>query len=173
MNKKDCFLLGKITKPHGYKGSLKFYYYVNNAESYASIKAIFIEHNNSEKLIPYFIKNQSKSLADKTVLQLEDIDSIEKAIPLVNKEVYLPLSQEIIVQSPFEELIGFTVVDNKKGILGQIEAILDLNGLFLFQITVSQKEVLIPANKDFIKKIDKPKKEVLINMPDGLLELYL
>ena len=35
------------------------------------------------------------------------------------------------------------------------------------------KEVLIPINESFLKKIDHKKKEVILELPEGLLDVYL
>ena len=35
------------------------------------------------------------------------------------------------------------------------------------------KEVLIPLLKDTIQKVDRKKKELHVQSPDGLIELYL
>ena len=43
----------------------------------------------------------------------------------------------------------------------------------LCKIELNKKEVLIPLNGDTLKKIDHKNKEVKVNLPDGLLEIYL
>ena len=35
------------------------------------------------------------------------------------------------------------------------------------------KEVLIPLNEETLQKVNHKKKEVLVELPDGLLEIYL
>ena len=41
------------------------------------------------------------------------------------------------------------------------------------QIFQDKKEILIPLNQDFIKKIDFKKKSILIDAPEGLIGFYL
>jgi len=43
----------------------------------------------------------------------------------------------------------------------------------LCRIEVNEKEVLIPLNESTIEKIDHKKKEVIVELPEGLLEIYL
>jgi 16S rRNA processing protein RimM len=42
----------------------------------------------------------------------------------------------------------------------------------LCRIELSQKEVLIPLNESFLKKIDHKKKEVIVELPEGLIDIY-
>ena len=48
-----------------------------------------------------------------------------------------------------------------------------MNFITQMQLTMNNKEVLIPLNESTLKKIDRKKKEVHVNLPDGLLEIYL
>ena len=41
----------------------------------------------------------------------------------------------------------------------------------MFAITYKKRELLIPVSKDYIVKIDHDKKEILMDLPDGLLDL--
>jgi len=40
------------------------------------------------------------------------------------------------------------------------------------RINLNNKEALIPLHEETIKKIDKKKKEVLVELPEGLLDVY-
>ena len=56
MEIKDCFQLGKITKPFGYKGEVVFFLDVDEPMDYAEMDSVFIEIGG--KLLPYFcLKN--------------------------------------------------------------------------------------------------------------------
>jgi len=43
----------------------------------------------------------------------------------------------------------------------------------LCRLEINRKEVLIPINGETLEKMDKKNKTVFVNLPDGLLELYL
>ena len=42
----------------------------------------------------------------------------------------------------------------------------------ILQVNANGKEVLIPAIKEIIKKLDREKSVLSIKAPDGLIELY-
>jgi 16S rRNA processing protein RimM len=43
----------------------------------------------------------------------------------------------------------------------------------LCRLEINSKEVLIPLNESTLQKIDHKKRQVLVELPDGLLEIYL
>ena len=69
------------------------------------------------------------------------------------------------------ELLGYSVIDMKLGFLGKIEDLMQITGNELAKITYKGKEVFLPLNEDLIDSIDKEKKELSYNMPEGLLDL--
>jgi len=175
MTKEECYYLGKITKPNGYQGGVNIFLDVDNPHEYTGLDAVFIEERNS--LIPYFIKkiiiHNSKNSA---LVYFEDIENFDDAQTLVNKHLYLPLSSLPKLEGNkfyFHEVTNFKIIDKLKGELGPIHKILDYPNQSLFQVFYHDKEVLIPINDDIIKKLDRTKKEIHIEMPEGLLEVYL
>ena len=69
-------------------------------------------------------------------------------------------------------LIDFLVVNNNDK-LGIVESVIEQPQQIVLQLTMQNKEVLIPVNASTLKKIDRKKKEVHVALPDGLLEIYL
>jgi 16S rRNA processing protein RimM len=57
-------------------------------------------------------------------------------------------------------------------LLGPITDIISNNGQWLLNIaSPNKKNILIPFHEDFIISIDKRKKVVVMDIPDGLLEI--
>ena len=71
------------------------------------------------------------------------------------------------------KLVGYTVEDVNFGKVGIIKAINDSTAQSLFEIDRDGTEILIPMNDAFIKKVDKKKKSILVETPEGLIDLYL
>ena len=72
----------------------------------------------------------------------------------------------------FEILIGFKVLLNDKRILGKITQVAHNPGQDLLSIlTPENKEILIPLHEDFIAKVDKRSKTIVMDLPEGLIEL--
>jgi len=170
---KDYYFLGKIYKPHGYKGKVNIWLDVDDPSEYESLDMVFLHKNGM--LIPYFI-HSIQILNNKAVVEFQDVDSLEKAEMISNTEMYLPLSELPRLTGTkfyFHEVIGFTVIDKTKGRIGKISKILDFPNQAVMQVFFKEKEILIPINPDVILKLDREKKEIHIDAPEGLIELYL
>ena len=56
--------------------------------------------------------------------------------------------------------------------LGEILEIIEQPHQLLGRINWKGKEALIPLNEQFLQKVDKRKKQVLVELPEGLLEVF-
>ena len=73
----------------------------------------------------------------------------------------------------YHEIIGFSVKDVSFGDVGVVSGVNDSNVQPLFEIDRNGTEILIPLIDRFIKKVDKENKVILLEVPNGLIELYL
>ena len=174
MDKESFFCLGKISKTFGYKGQVIVIADSGKPEKYKDLEFVFVEIKHER--VPFFITEFSLQFRNSFSLKLEDIDSSDQAQKLVGCDVYIP-EKEMITETDEEfnlsDLEGFEVTDVKAGYLGKINRILELPQQNIMQIFQGKKEILIPLNEDFIKKIDAKKKSIKIAAPEGLIEFYL
>ena len=172
MLQKDCYQLGKITKPFGFKGQVIFFLDVDTPEDYATLDSVFVEAKGI--LIPYFIKEISIN-GNKATVTFEDLSPAE-AQALVGCNLYLPLDLLPKLTGNkfyYHEIIGWNVVDSEKGDIGTIKSVIDFPAQPLFQIFKNDTEILIPIIDPVIKKVDRDKKTIFITAPNGLIDLYL
>jgi 16S rRNA processing protein RimM len=73
----------------------------------------------------------------------------------------------------FHEVLGFHIIDKNYGLLGKCENILEYPQQALFQVFHNKKEILVPTNDSFIIEVNREKKEITVEMPEGLLDVYL
>jgi 16S rRNA processing protein RimM len=69
-------------------------------------------------------------------------------------------------------LLGYEVVE-EGNILGKILEVIEQPHQLLCRIDVKGKEALIPLHEETIVKIDRKKLQVIVELPPGLLEIYL
>lgn len=172
MTKDQCYQLGKITKPFGYKGQVVFFLDVDTPEDYAALDSVFVEVKGL--LVPYFIK-ELKINGNKATVTFEDL-SAEEAQALVGSNLFLPLDLLPKLDGNrfyFHEVIGWKVIDNEKGDIGTIASVIDYPAQALLQIMKNDKEILIPIIDPVIKKVDRKEKTIHIEAPNGLIDLYL
>jgi 16S rRNA processing protein RimM len=174
MNKADCFHLGYVAKLHGFKGEVSLFLDVTNPEDYASLDAVFIDINN--QLTPFFVDSFKLKNHPFAAVKFEGVTTEEDAKLLLRKNLYLPaqiLPELKGVNFYDHEVVGFTVVDEKYGVVGELQSIIDLSVNPLIQVLNGSKEVLIPLLDGLVKKVDRKSKTLTISAPEGLIELYL
>ncbi|MEN9302608.1 MAG: rRNA processing protein RimM [Bacteroidota bacterium] len=174
MTKSDCFLLGSIAKLHGFKGEVSLFLDVSNPSDYTNIESIFLEING--QLIPYFITSFKLKNKGFAAVKFEGVDNEAQAKVLLKKEVFLPTN--LLVELDEEhfydhEVIGFAVFDSRHGVIGSVETVVELPNNPLLQINFNGKEILVPFFDGLIQKVDREKRELFLNTPEGLIELYL
>ncbi|MFD0990202.1 ribosome maturation factor RimM [Mariniflexile jejuense] len=174
MKKENCFYLGKIVTKYSFKGELLIKLDTDQPELYENLDAMFIEVRNT--LIPFFIESSQLHKSDLLRVRFEDVTNEADADALIKSDVYLPLEFLPKLEGNkfyFHEVIGFTVEDINYGTVGTIVGINDSTAQALFEIEKNGKEILIPMNDEFIEKVDRKNKTILVKTPDGLIDLYL
>ncbi len=174
MRKEDCFYLGKIVKKYGFKGELLAKLDTDEPELYKDLESVFIAIGND--LVPFFIEKSSLHKSTLLRMRIEDVDTEADADALLKSELYLPLNMLPKLsgnQFYFHEIIGFKMVDVEFGEVGQIIGVNDSTAQSLFEVQRGEKQILIPVNDEFIVRLDRIKKEIVVQTPSGLIELYL
>ena len=170
---KGYYLLGKIIRTHGYKGGLKAILDVDQPAEYSKLDMIFIEIKG--QLIPWMIENIHME-NNKANLKLTDLNDMESAEKMVGKFIYLPV--ELLPKLTgkkfyYHEVTGFRVFDKNHGNLGVVDRIVELPNNPLFAISNGQKEILLPVSDEIILRVDRRKKQIDVEAPEGLIDIYL
>jgi 16S rRNA processing protein RimM len=174
MRKEDCFYLGKIAKKFSFKGEVLIYLDTDEPELYENMESVFVEFNNN--LVPFFIENSSLHKNDFLRVQFEDVDNEEEADNIMGCDIYLPLSMLPKLEGNkfyFHEVIGFEIEDKRLGVFGKIVSINDSTAQPLFEVINGNVEILVPMIDQFLVKIDRENKKVIMDLPEGLVEMYL
>ena len=172
MKKEDCFYLGKISKPFGYKGEVSVFLDVDSPEEYSELEEVYVEIN--KRLVRYEIES-IRIQTNKAVVRFADVTN-EDVSRLVGKSLFLPLEYLPELEGNnfyFHEIIGFDVEDKQKGMVGKIAGVYENTPQPLLSIEFEGKEILIPAIDSIITEVDRSKRLMKIKAPQGLIELYL
>lgn len=171
--KKDCFLLGYISKPHGHKGELQLVLQIDLPDDFLAPAVAFIEIN--EKLVPFFISKFEFIIQGKVIIGFDDISSLAQAERFTSRHIYL--QNECLPESEGDgqfydfEIIGYTVVDEMLGNIGTIESIeQNAHQPLLIVKNKNGQEILIPLVQEFIKRFSKKSKRIEMVLPEGLVE---
>ena len=174
MVKDDFFYLGKILKTYGSKGHLLIFLDVDDPVRYEKMETVFIGIENDR--IPFSIEELELKQKNSARIRFEDVRTADDAGIYVGRELYLPIGMLPPLKGKkfyYHEVIGFTVLDKNHGNIGIITSILDLPQQSLMQIRHGSKEILIPVVDKVLLKVDRSKKELHIQAPEGLIEIYI
>lgn len=171
IKKEEVFKIGIINKPHGVKGEVSFTFTDDIFDRVEDCDYLVLLLDGI--LVPFFIEEYRFRSDNVALVKFEGIDSTEKARTLTNVEVYYPVKfimddQEEI--SSWNYFIGFRVEDVHHGCLGTVVDVDDATMNVLFVIENGDEEVLLPAHEEFILDIDRKKKILKVDIPDGLLD---
>ncbi len=173
MDLKDYFQLGTIVRSHGVRGDLVLYLDVDEPNSYKSMKSLFLEDSNGLKEYNITAIRINANLA---TVHLNGIPDRNTSDLYLKKKVFLPVKSLPPLKEKqfyFHEVIGFTLLDKKAGNLGSITNVYELPQHPVLAIELNSKEVLIPAVADFIIHINRENKTVEMDLPEGLIDVYL
>ena len=174
MNIDSCYELGLITRPHGLKGEVQIHLDVDYPEDYEELESVFVEIH--KQLVPFFISSFHLIKDQKAIVQFDDIDSFEAAEKVKGARLFLPLNTLPELdegQFYFHEVVGYKIVDNTLGELGEVLTFNDASAQTIMVMEYSEKEVLIPVVEGILLKADHTKKQILVDLPEGLLDVYL
>ncbi len=173
MKPSQCFQLGIVSRPHGLKGEVYVALDTDFPEDYTEMESVFLLQNG--KLVPFFI-DRIQIRNSEALVKFEEIDDKEAALSIKGLSLHLPLDQLPELENDqfyFHEIIGYQIIDQNTGELGKVGQVYEAGHQDLIGMDYKEKEVLIPINDDIILTVDREKETLLVNLPAGLLDLYL
>lgn len=173
MKKQEAYQIGYILKTHGLKGGVSASFDMDNPLDYILSNALFLDTKGG--LVPYFIEDVNVNQG-KGFIKFEDVDSVESAKQLIGLDVYIPLADLPKLEEGefyYHEIIDFKIMDKEIGAIGKVEEVIDLKSHAVMRTTYQGKEVLIPMHEEVLLKAEMDKEELHVQLPDGLLEVYL
>jgi 16S rRNA processing protein RimM len=164
-------LLGRILKAGGFDGSVTIKLEEAFREKIFEMESVFLEIEG--KPVPFFISESESTGNDILRLKFNGYNSFEKINEFVGCKVYLTSAckgkNKVLSSSGF---VGFAVFLPGDRLLGAITDIIENPGQILLILkSTAGKEILIPFHEDLIISIDKRKKRIEMDLPEGLTEI--
>ncbi len=168
LRREDFVYFGKFLKPHGTKGEIGL-----QSDGFTlGDDCDFVACDIDGILVPFFFETIRSKNSDTIIVKVERMETADEVRFLTNREAYIPRQwveeSEELTWSYFK---GFKAIDTTLGELGEITDIDDNTINTLFVIGEGNDEILIPAQEEFIAGIDHETKEIIFNLPEGLVSL--
>ena len=163
---------GKISKPYGLRGEVIIILEPQAGNNIEPDNPLFVDIDGQR--VPFFVEEVELLSTEQAIIKFEFVDTLEVARELTGCKVYFDPSNQPSHSEESEELaklIGYKASDRKLGDLGRISDYLPhpMNPLFVIQF--ENKELMIPAVKDFIEHINPGENTVQFILPKGITNL--
>jgi 16S rRNA processing protein RimM len=164
--------IGKLVAVFGLQGELVLQHRLGKKTSLKGLKKLFLEDKKDE-MLPWFIVEARTKNEGEVFVKLEGLDTKEAARKVLQKEVWLTEKdfEAFAGKSAPISLVGFRLFDGGQD-LGEILEVIEQPHQVLCKIELEGKEALIPLHEETLRKVDAKKREVHVELPDGLLDVY-
>lgn len=169
MGPEELLLIGKILGPHGIRGELRVYPYVDpQAHMYPGARVMVKSPPGS--LSSYIIET-SKSYKNIVRIGFQGVCDRKSAEALADAGIFMPRA----ALPPAEpdtwywcDLIGLGVYDIHGLYLGCVDSMIETGSNDVFVVCGRGGEVLIPAIEQVVKDIDLKEGKIVVDLPEGL-----
>ncbi|MCT4598730.1 MAG: ribosome maturation factor RimM [Vallitalea sp.] len=167
----DYFNIGKIVNTHGVRGAVKIIPLTDDPKRFELLEYVYID--NKKKIEKYTINN-IKYFKNMVIIQFDEIkdmnqaEALKQSIIKIPRELALPLEENEYFVADLE---GIKVSTEEGKYLGEITDIIFTGSNDVYVVKgEDKKEILIPALKQCIKKVDMDNKTMIVSLMKGLVD---
>jgi 16S rRNA processing protein RimM len=174
MDVNDCVKIGFITKAHGIKGEVRISLEDEEIIDLEEIESVYVLQGTG--LTQFILEEVRPQPGNEVLLKFKGVATRNESELLARNPLYvakadLPEPEE--GEFYYHEIMGFQVVDDKLGALGEVIGVEPMPGQDLLRMRYQGREVLIPMAEHIVKQVDRDARTVQTHLPEGLLEVYL
>ena len=172
-NRDDLIIVARAVRTRGLKGELIADVLTDFPERFEQVSQLTGVSSSGERrdfaLENHWFQN------DRMVLKFAGYDSIESAAALVGYEFGLPLTERVeLAKDEFYdwELEGCLVESTLGLTIGKVREVMRTGGVELLVVENEERgEIFVPLVASIVTEIDVSAKKILIDPPEGLLDL--
>lgn len=168
----DLFRVGCYASTHGVHGEFKVFPTTDEPARFKKIKDIILDNGKEQR--PAKIQS-AKFFKNMVILKLEGIDTCDDAMKLKGYELYVTRKDATPLKKGeyyIADLIGLSVETEDGETLGALSDVLRTGANDVYQVTTAEgKDILIPAIKECILKVDIEASKMQVHLLPGLLDL--
>lgn len=166
--------LGRVLKPHGLKGELCIELYADSPFIFDGLTRLYLQLPGKKPrpcVLHEWRPHQERALILVDKCQGRDQAEAWRGAEVLARERDLPARDEGEIAS--EDLLGLSVERVGGEMVGVLEDIRVLAGQEIWFIRDdADNEILIPAVEEIVLEIDLDRERIVIDPPEGLIELY-
>ncbi len=164
--------VARAVKTRGLKGEIVADLLTDFPERFETVSRLIALAPNGEREVVELENHWFQK--DRIVLKFIGCDSIEAASKFIGYEFAVPESERVpLDEGSFYqwELEGCRVETLQREYVGTVSSIMRTGGTEMLVIEGTGKQTLVPVVESIVVKIDLTSKKIVIDPPEGLLEL--
>ena len=168
----ELLTVGKISGTHHLKGAVKILANIGDAEILEGNRVI-VELPDGEQKI-FTVTSVSPLVGNKWVAEFQEITNKTEAGKLKNSLIKIRRELLGIGEDEYllNDLLDMKAIDAEKGeVLGKVTDIFESAANDILVIEGENTEIMVPDIDEFIKKIDFDKREIYVQLIDGMKEI--
>jgi 16S rRNA processing protein RimM len=158
--------IARVLTAHGVRGELKCAVLTDFPRRFAATRRVFLGPQHTP-----FAVQRARVQGRQVLLKLEGIDTRAEAERWRNALVEVPRAERVKLPRGhyhWDEVIGLEVYDEAGTRLGRVRDILQTGANDVYVVDTASGELLIPAIKDVVKRIDPTKGEMVVRLLEGM-----
>ena len=175
ITREELLAIGHYNKPHGVAGEISATVDVD-VDVLRDLSCLVSEMDGI--FVPFFVNSLRPKTSETVLLTIDGIETEQQATRLVNHEIYAlkrDYRQESIDADadgyPLDYFIGFELQDSDGTTVGTIVQVDEQTENAIFIVEDGDRELLLPASDDLIVEFDLDKKVMVMELPQGILDL--
>jgi 16S rRNA processing protein RimM len=168
----DLISVARIARPQGHRGEVIANLLTDFPERFAGLRSVYVKRADGRLLL--LDLETTRLHKGRIALKFAGCDSISGAEEL--RDARVMVSRDQLVELPEDtyydfDLIGCEVVAIEGRQIGRVEDVRNYGAAPLLVIRDGARELLIPLALSICVEIDTERKRIVVNPPEGLLEL--
>lgn len=159
---------GRIVKISGLRGRVKVLSYLESNDIMQACEEVFIRRE--DRVEPFQVRG-IRLKGNCFFLDVKGVDDLERAKGLVGCEVLIPWDTPAELPEDeyyWRDLIGLEVVTEDGHFVGKIETVFPTGSNDVYVCKGGEREILIPAITDVVRKVDMEHRKMVVRLLDGL-----
>jgi 16S rRNA processing protein RimM len=167
----DFVIIGQITRPHGVHGAMRVKPFTDDPKRFTLLKRVFVTLGGAKRqtltIVNVQFLNRFVVLHCAEITELDQAETYRNAYLEIPREECLPLPAGLYY---YFELIGLMAKSSSGEVIGELVDVLTYPANDVYVVRSGDREILIPAVPDFVKKVDTKAGEIISNVIDGLMD---
>ena len=171
----ELIVIGRYNKPHGVAGEISATIDVD-MDTLQGLSCLVTDIDGI--FVPFFVNACRPKSQETVLLTIDGIDNEKEVSRLVNHDIYA-LKRDYRQESldsdadgfPLDYFIGFELRDSDGQRVGEITDVDEQTENAIFIVDREGAELMVPATDELIVEFDLDKKVMVMDLPQGLLDL--